>query len=239
MGQITFRHGNIFTTSAQVLVNTVNCVGVMGAGMALECRFRYPEMFAEYKRLCAAHELQPGRLHLWRRGKPWVLNFPTKSHWRFPSKADYIRSGLSVLVRMCEEEGLESIAFPRLGTAHGGLDWRDVEPLMKSVLESIPNVYCEIWEFDREADDGVFIDVWRLASSHGLDQFSRQLGLRRPQAEVVYDAIVGGTVKNLLALQQAPGVGPKSVEKIYKWLFEGRSSSGRQKTPSLFEDGIS
>lgn len=238
MGQITFQRGNIFTTSAQVLVNTVNCVGIMGAGMALECRYRYPDMFVEYKRLCTAHVIQPGHLHLWKRGNPWILNFPTKAHWRFPSKIEFIRSGLSDFARICNEESLVSVAFPRLGTSHGGLEWEDVQPLMKSVLDSIPKVSFEIWEFDHEADDGAFGKVAKLASGRGLDHFAGQMGLRHPQAAIAYEAIVSGAVRNMLALQRVPGVGPKSVEKIYKWLYGMRGSSVRQQTPGLFEDEL-
>ena len=86
--------GNIFNTSCQVLVNTVNCFGVMGKGIALECKFRFPGMFEKYKEFCEKKLIKPGSLQLWNSSKPWVLNFPTKMHWKDPSKIEYLEKGL-------------------------------------------------------------------------------------------------------------------------------------------------
>ena len=85
--------GNIFNSSAQVLVNTVNCVGVMGRGIALECKLRFPEMYKNYKKFCDQKKIQPGILQIWKDSSPWILNFPTKSDWRDPSKFEYLEKG--------------------------------------------------------------------------------------------------------------------------------------------------
>jgi O-acetyl-ADP-ribose deacetylase (regulator of RNase III) len=135
---ITFVHGDIFASSAQTLVNPVNCRGVMGKGLALAFTARYPNMVIEYKRLCASHELRPGQLHLYRAEVPWVLNFPTKDHWRSPSRLEYIERGLEHLVISYAAWGIVSIAFPQLGTGNGGLDWDDVQPIMRRYLDPLP-----------------------------------------------------------------------------------------------------
>ena len=86
--------GNIFNTSCQTLVNTVNCIGVMGKGIALECKLRFPPMFEKYKEYCEKKLIKPGSLQLWKESRPWILNFPTKLHWKDPSKIEYLEKGL-------------------------------------------------------------------------------------------------------------------------------------------------
>ena len=86
--------GNIFNTKCQTLVNTVNCVGVMGKGMALECKLRFPEMFVKYKDYCDKKLFKPGYLQLYKDSNPWILNFPTKLHWKDNSKIEFLEEGL-------------------------------------------------------------------------------------------------------------------------------------------------
>ncbi len=94
MQNVLVRKGNIFSSRCQTIVNTVNCVGIMGAGIALECRLRYPLMFDQYAKLCADAKLDIGQLWIYRAPERWVLNFPTKKHWRYPSKVEYLHLGL-------------------------------------------------------------------------------------------------------------------------------------------------
>lgn len=135
---IKYVKGDLFKSPAKILVNTVNTVGVMGKGVALEFKKRYPEMFYRYKKLCEEKQLDIGKLFLWRKEKKWVLLFPTKKHWRNPSKIEYIESGLKKLVENWDKLGADSIAFPRLGCGNGGLDWNDVRPLMEKYLKNVP-----------------------------------------------------------------------------------------------------
>ena len=116
--------GNIFNTKCQTIVNTVNCVGVMGKGIALVHKLRYPEMYLEYKNHCAKGLIKPGHLSLYTKqpNAPWILNFPTKFHWKYPSKIEWLESGLQKFVESYEKKGITSIAFPLLGTHNGGLD---------------------------------------------------------------------------------------------------------------------
>ena len=114
--------GNIFTTSAQTIVNTVNCVGVMGAGIALEFRLREPEMYLKYVSLCKQGAFTPGMLWLHKSPHKWVLNFPTKIDWKHPSKPEYLESGLKKFTETYKEKGITSIAFPMLGADRGGVD---------------------------------------------------------------------------------------------------------------------
>jgi O-acetyl-ADP-ribose deacetylase (regulator of RNase III)/uncharacterized protein YwgA len=133
------RKGNLFESSAQTLVNTVNTVGVMGKGVALEFKRRFPEMFADYQRRCYAGEVHLGEPYLWRGLiEPWVINFPTKDHWRSVSRLADIERGLAYLAGHIAEWGITSLAVPPLGAGSGGLDWAAVGPTIYRHLERLP-----------------------------------------------------------------------------------------------------
>lgn len=140
MGNSVIRkaNGNLLTAEVDALVNTVNTVGVMGKGIALQFKRAYPAMFRTYERAAKAGEIVPGRVQVWETGAldgpRFVINFPTKRHWRTPSKLDDIRDGLDDLVRTIETHQIRSIAVPPLGCGNGGLNWADVRPLIESKL---------------------------------------------------------------------------------------------------------
>lgn len=137
--------GNIFDSPAQVIVNTVNTVGVMGKGLALEFKNRYPEMFADYRAACEKHQFTMGKLMLWRAPDHWILLFPTKENWRNPSKLEYIERGLENFVNSYADKNISSIAFPKLGCGNGELDWQEVKPLMEKYLKRLPiDVYIYV-----------------------------------------------------------------------------------------------
>jgi O-acetyl-ADP-ribose deacetylase (regulator of RNase III) len=129
---------NLFESPAQTLVNTVNTVGVMGKGIAEEFKRRYPDMFERYREHCKSGALTIGKLYLFRTPNKWVLNFPTKEHWKAPSKLEWIETGLEKFVVEYETRGISSISFPQLGCGNGGLDWAQVKPLMDHYLRPLP-----------------------------------------------------------------------------------------------------
>jgi len=135
---IKYIEGDIFESPAQVIVNAVNTVGVMGKGLALSFKQRYPQMFEKYKSACEKHLLTIGKLMLFYETDHWLLLFPTKEDWRNPSKLEYIEKGLIKFVQTYAEKGITSIAFPRLGCGNGELDWADVKPLMERYLKELP-----------------------------------------------------------------------------------------------------
>lgn len=149
---LTYRRTSVLDSPAQTLVNTVNCVGVMGKGIAKAFKDRYPAMFAAYKRVCDEHLLEPGKLWLWQGPDHSVLNFPTKVHWRNPSRIEWIEMGLVKFADSYEARGITSISFPRLGCGNGGLNWDDVRPLMERHLSPLP---IEIYIHDYEQAIGL------------------------------------------------------------------------------------
>ena len=131
--------GNLFDSQAKTLVNTVNCVGYMGKGIALDFKKRYPDMFNEYKYLCSIGNVRPGVPYFYQdiEGNS-ILLFPTKDDWRSPSQLRYIESGLEWFREHYAENGVLSIAFPPLGCGNGGLEWDTVGPLMYQKLNDLP-----------------------------------------------------------------------------------------------------
>ena len=136
---ITYVVCDLFESPARVLVNTVNTVGVMGKGIAKDFKQIYPDMFQRYRRICEDSSLAIGDLWLYKTNNKWVLNFPTKRHWRNPSHPEYIRKGLAKFVQTYHNLGITSISFPMLGCGNGELDWElQVRPLMEEYLEGLP-----------------------------------------------------------------------------------------------------
>ena len=134
-GNVQVFMGDMFESRAQTLVNTVNCVGVMGKGVALEFKKRYPEMFEDYAQRCKRHEVRLGRPYLFRYlTGPWILNFPTKDHWRSVTNLNDIVNGLEYLLDHYQEWGIKSLAVPPLGCGNGQLEWRVVGPTLYRYL---------------------------------------------------------------------------------------------------------
>lgn len=131
--------GDIFESQAKTIVNTVNCVGVMGKGIAKEFKERYPDMYKEYVLLCDQHQIEPGKPYYYEDllGNS-IINFPTKKHWRSPSKLSYIISGLKWFVENYAKLNISSVAFPPLGCGNGGLNWELIGPIMYHWLKDLP-----------------------------------------------------------------------------------------------------
>lgn len=150
---LKFVRGDFFDFDADIRVNTVNCVGVMGAGVALAFKNKYPEMFKEYVRQCKENEIYPGRPCVWKQEDMFsrgieIINFPTKNHWKNPSKYEYVEDGLVWLSNYLKHKDGLTITLPALGCGHGGLDWERVKRLIIQYLEGTKNT---ILVFEPEA----------------------------------------------------------------------------------------
>jgi O-acetyl-ADP-ribose deacetylase (regulator of RNase III) len=147
---IRFERGDILTADAEALVNTVNCVGVMGRGIALQFKNRFPANYKAYRAACDESRVQPGTMFVFdRREVTWpryIINFPTKRHWRGKSRIEDIESGMESLVREIRSRGIKSIAIPPLGSGLGGLRWTDVRPVIETALKEIPDVDVVVYE---------------------------------------------------------------------------------------------
>ena len=147
---IEYKTGDIFTEDVEALVNSVNCVGVMGRGIALQFKNMFPENFTSYAAACKRNEVKPGRMFVHESGQMtnprYIINFPTKRHWRGKSRIEDIESGLEDLVRVIEKRSIRSVAIPPLGTHLGGLDWIDVRPRIEAALHEMDDLVVMIFE---------------------------------------------------------------------------------------------
>lgn len=149
MAIIELRSGDILKADAEAIVNTVNCVGIMGRGIALQFKKAYPANFRAYEAACKAGDVQPGRMFVHETGKftpRFIINFPTKRHWKGKSRMEDIDSGLAALALEIEERGIRSIAIPPLGAGLGGLDWNAVRPRIEAALSDLTDVQVIIFE---------------------------------------------------------------------------------------------
>lgn len=232
---VTVITGNIFTSQCQTLINTVNCVGVMGAGIALECRLRYPDMYARYVELCEQKKLDIGLLWLFRGEDRWILNFPTKKHWKFPSKLEYLRAGLEKFVDSYAERGIESIAFPLLGADRGGIDRSVSESIMLEHLEGLP-IAIEIYRYDPSASDDAYEGFKTWLTSNDFDHVSTSAGIRKPQLRALVEAVSDPNICQLNQLLGCKGVGLSTLEKVFRIATDYSPTSLPNETRSLFDD---
>ena len=148
---LTFTQGNLLDSDAEALVNTVNTVGVMGKGIALMFKEAFPENFRAYQIACKNKEFDVGRVFVTERidlvgGPRWIVNFPTKKHWRNPSRLEWIRSGLEDLRVHIIAKDIRSIALPPLGAGNGGLEWSAVKPLIVEAFEGLDQLCVSVYE---------------------------------------------------------------------------------------------
>ena len=147
---IRYTQGNLLESSSEALINTVNEVGVMGKGIALMFREAFPQNTRIYETACKAGEVKVGKMLVTRErdqiGQPWIINFPTKKHWRNPSKLEWVAAGLKDLVQVIQERQIRSVAVPPLGCGNGGLDWSQVREEIESALSELRDVDVLVFE---------------------------------------------------------------------------------------------
>ena len=147
---VEFKTGDILAEDADALVNTVNCVGVMGRGVALQFKKAFPENFKAYAEACKRQEVQPGRMFVFETGHltnpRYIINFPTKRHWRGRSRLEDIDAGLQALQAVIRDRAIRSVALPPLGSGLGGLNWREVGPRIEAALRVFENVRVVVFE---------------------------------------------------------------------------------------------
>ena len=213
--------GNIFASQCQTLVNTVNCVGVMGAGIALEFKLRYPQMYAEYEEYCSRGKLDVGKLWLYKREadgehRHWVLNFPTKKHWRNPSKSEYLEAGLRNFVDTYRRRGIKSVAFPILGAQNGGMDEADSVSIMVRHLYRC-DIDVEIYRYDPSAEDDLYCKVWDVVTSESNERLVAGMGLRIDRIRALRQVMQDGGVRSIGQLAAKEGIGERTLTAVLRY----------------------
>lgn len=209
MGNFKALIGDMFNSDAQTLVNTVNCVGVMGKGVAFEFKKRFPDMFEDYTRRCERKAVKLGEPYIYEdKSGIKILNFPTKDHWRSASRLSDIESGLTYLAEHYEKWGLKSIAMPPLGCGNGGLEWSEVGPLIYQKLHRLPidiEVFAPYGTSTAELKDEFLAGPAQLS----LDGKGRRLKKMNPGWVALIEVL-----KELEDQPYAPPVGRTIFQKI-------------------------
>jgi len=213
---IEYTRGNLLEADVEALVNTVNTVGVMGKGIALMFKEAFPENFAAYEAACKGQAVVTGRMFVTERdallGPRWIINFPTKQHWRTRTRMEWVESGLKDLKRVIREQGIRSIALPPLGCGNGGLDWHRVRPRIEAALGELDNVRVLVFEPTAEYQN--------VAKRSGVEELTPARALI---AELVRRYWVLGIECSLLEVQKLA------------WLMERRILEHRLKNPLVLQ----
>ena len=211
---VTEKTGNIFTSKCQTIVNTVNCVGVMGAGIAFEFRIRYPDMYKEYVSLCDDKKLNIGILWLYKSTDKWILNFPTKYHWKYPSQPVYLEKGLQKFVDTYNSKAITSIAFPLLGVSNGGIPKEQSLEIMHRYLSRC-NLEIEIFHYDANAEDDLYQEFKERFLGSSDDYLKRHFGLDVGSINKLRKALQHDSIYNMSGLLNVKGLGEKTLEKAF------------------------
>lgn len=225
---INYTKATVFNTSSQAIVNTVNCLGVMGAGLALEFKLRYPQMYEDYRQKCQEKQVKTGALSTYKtEDNLLIINFPTKFNWRYPSKMEWLEEGLKYFTQHYQSWGIKSVAFPKLGCEHGGLDWQNVKVLMEKYLTNLQDldVYiCLDSEFEPQEAEKVMLEL--------LNQTKLWIEGLKINANISQKIIANlPRIKRFRHLQKTSGIGKETYQKLFQFLY----SLVQQKTARLEE----
>lgn len=215
--------GNIFTTQCEVIVNTINCVGVMGAGIAYEFRLRQPDMFDKYQTLCKNKELDIGKLWIYAAEDKKILNFPTKYDWKYPSKEEYLHKGLQKFVETYQQRGITSIAFPLLGAQKGGLSPERSLSIMEQHLKNC-DIDIEIWHFDPMAEDDLYNRFRSVLQELDDVTIKNESKIRIDIVKKIRAALDDNTINSISGLLRVNGVGDVTLEKLFRYVMDYKKS---------------
>lgn len=235
MKNIDFIKGNLFTTSMQTVVNTINCVGAMGAGVALDFKMRYPEMFRKYSTLCKEKQIHIGKLWIWSipDSDKKVLNFPTKYHWKYPSKEVYLVRGLEKFIDTYQEKGIKSVAFPLLGAQNGGLNPVEVRELMVDYLGNV-DIPVEIYQYNSEASDDLLPLLKQELLFGSFKQLKKESGLGKKAIENLQSAVAIEYVNSMIQLRKIKGIGEKTLAQAYAFAMKLKQEKSKPIQNELF-----
>ena len=220
---IEVKQGNIFNTKCHTIVNTVNTVGVMGAGIAYEFKLRFPEMFTKYKYYCDNNQIHIGNLWIYKLTKndnenyKYILNFPTKEHWKYPTKIEYLEKGLQKFIDTYKKKEILSIAFPLLGANNGGLSEEESITIMTNYLEKV-DIPVEIWYFDPNAKDDLYEEFKDKFLNLDINTIKEQSKLRIDIIHKIKIALQRDDINSLSGLLRVKGIGDLSLEKSFSFI---------------------
>lgn len=212
---IKYFEGTVFNTSAQAIVNTVNCEGFMGAGLALEFALRYPKMFANYKNKCNNKQINPGFVDYYKENDIIIINFPTKYSFKYPSNMKWIREGLSNFVKTYKENNITSVAFPKLGCSNGGLNWNEVQKVMEQYLSNLDiDVYICL-DTLKEAQ-GKEKEMLEVLNNISIQELAQSVKLNQQQQDVI---IQKRPIARFWMISKLPLIGSTTYKNLFNYFY--------------------
>ncbi len=225
---IKYFEGTVFNVGTQAVVNTVNCIGVMGAGIALEFMLRYPVMFEDYEVKCKDKRIITGRVDYFKNEDGSIIvNFPTKWHFKYPSKLIWIEQGLQDFVNTYQKNGITSVAFPKLGTSNGGLNWSEVKVLMEKYLSNL-NVDVYICLDNKKEAEGIEKNMLDKFNATSIEHLSSLVKLNTKQKDIIKKRI---PYNRFWQISETESIGMKTYSMIFIYFYElalGNSSKPNQ-----------
>ena len=213
-------NGNIFNSNAEALVNTVNCKGVMGRGIALEFRRRFPKMFTQYKIDCETGLYNPGNAYWFEERGRKIINCTVKDDWKQPSKMIWVSDCLDQIVEKVRSKLIQSLAMPLMGTQNGKLPIHQVHQLMLKKLEAINSIEIELYHFNPMSGDPLFEKLEILIARNSITDFQKIISFRKDLSEKLYCAVKNGRVSSLSMLSSKKILGEKSIDNLYQFLID-------------------
>jgi len=229
---LKYFEGTVFNAGAEAIVNTVNCMGVMGAGIALEFMLRFPRMFEGYKEKCETREIQVGKVSYFEDDNYTIVNFPTKWHFKFPSKIEWIEFGLKDFIRTYSRFGFRSDAFPKLGTLNGGLSWAAVKALMERYLSKL-DIDVIICLDEIKSAQGIEAEMVSFFNDKHLAIINELPKLTKKQTGILQSAV---PVRRFWHLSELAGIGITTYSALFKICFDYACEKTRFNLQSSFFD---
>jgi len=217
--------GNIFNSTAMAIVNTVNCVGAMGKGIALDFKLRFPEMFREYQRICFQHLLKPGQILPYTKSQPIILNFAIKDDWKDPSRVEWIEETLQKFVDNYHSMGITSVAFPWMGAMNGGLPFETIQELTRKYLSNLKDIEVEVYEFDPDVPCKLYKSLEKIISQEifSIAELEEYSSIKGRYWEKIINAVKDENTKSInnLCHYYVNGkriIGKTNIERLFIFL---------------------
>lgn len=221
------KKGNIFNSDAMAVVNTVNCVGAMGKGIALDFKLRFPEMFREYQKICFRHILKPGQILPYTKSTPIILNFAIKDDWKDPSKEEWIEQTLKKFVANYKSMGIKSVAFPWMGAMNGGLPIETIKYLTRKYLSGLEDIDVEVYDFDPDVPCKLFLCLENIINHNifTLEELQDLSGIKSRYWIKIIEALKDPEVKSMnnLCNYYVGGkriIGKTNIERLFAFLTQ-------------------
>ena len=227
---ITLTNSNVFNTDADAIVNTINCVGFMGKGLAFEYSLRYPDLLDEYKAKCKNNEIMVGKIYYYKTKEKLIVNFPTKNDYKYPSKIEWIKEGLLNFKETYKIYNIKSIALPLLGCSNGGLNYKIIIKLIFEYLSYLNiNIYICL---DKNNPEGKELEMLNSFKTCDIDLLSEYVKLNSIQKNNLNR--LKKNITRFYQISKIDGIGLETYKKIYSLFYNNKYESRKLEQQTLF-----